>query len=703
MANLVMWIAFAASAITIVVYLLGIISKDKRMFDLGKWGTIVTAGAIILASIFLSYIILTDQFVFDYVYSYSSIELPVLLKISAFWAGKSGSLLFWTLMLAIIVIPLALSKRVRENNYVQYVLPIILANIFFFMFLLVIIDSPFALNEINPQTGLPFDPADGAGMNPILQNFWMALHPVTLLLGYALLIVPFAFGIAAMIKRDTSDTWLRLVRKWTLWGWLMLTLGNVMGAKWAYVELSFGGYWAWDPVENASLMPWFTATALLHTAFVQERKNMFKMWNVSLAFVSYLLTIFGTFLVRSGVITSVHSFGADSIGWYFLGFMALITIFSLYFMISRSFLVGRSQEQLTSLFTKEASILWANLFFVLATLVVFFGTIYPILTNFFTGREQTVGESFYNMLTAPVLLAMMILLAFTPIVSWHVKSGAGVNFKKYYPAMAGGLATAILVVALGIYKPYAIIGYAVVGIIFTVYIQDLIVTTLKRSRATDENFVKAFWTLTNKNRRRYGGYLVHIGMALIMIGLVGSQNYKEEKIVTLQAGERMDINNYTVAFESLNSERVTARKGIDYAVLSVFKDGKSLGTIKPEMRYHFRMTATGEEEIYTTTTKVIVLSTLKEDLYVVIRGIDEDGVTFMIDVMQMVSWLWIGTIVATFGAMFALWTPAPRGNRVIAQTEDFENELEMEDEELIDIEAEIAVEIEKAKQRGKDS
>ncbi len=682
-ANVVLYLSLITAVLTVLLYAFGLYTKDDRMHRMAKWGVLITSGLIVLATVILLIFITSDQFKYSYIAGYSSADLAFVYKISVLWAGKAGSMLTWTAMLAILAMAFVLSRKIQEKNYTQYVLPIVMLNIVFFMILIVFVKdhNPFALYV---EDGITVDPGRGAGLTPALQNFWMIMHPVTLFLGYTGLITPFAFAMAALMKKDTSDTWIVLARRWTLVAWVMLTLGNVMGGKWAYVELGWGGYWAWDPVENASLMPWFMVTAYLHSVMVQERKNMFKMWNVSLATMTYLLVIFGTYLVRSGVVSSVHAFGENSIGNAFLVFMGIIAIVALYLIISRAALFRRSSDTLESLFSKEASILYANVFFIIATVIIFYGTMSSKIFSLIGIERPLLNVDYYAPRMGAVLMAVMILMTFAPLLKWFRK-GVKTKFDDFYLPIALGVTVATVLIIFGMRKPWAIIGFSTVGMIFAVYIQELILNTLARRKSTGETFPVAFVRISNKNRRRYGGYLVHIGIAIMMLGIVGSQNYKYEKVVTVSSGESILIQDYQISFEGITQKK-DAERDVYNANMVVYKQGKKLQAIAPEFIFF-------NDVRDSHTSEVTVLSSFKEDLYIVLQeGFETNKATFMVEVNTLVTWIWIGTIVLCFGTLFAFWKPRNSDRKSTSKLVS-----NVDSDILSEIEAEIEAEIAKAK------
>lgn len=526
----------------------------------------------------------------------------------------------------------------KGNPMVPYIASILLANAIFFFFILGFVAKPFEL--------LSQIPAEGKGLNPMLQNPGMIIHPVTLYLGYVGLAVPFAFAMAALIMKNMDDFWIKMTRRWTIIAWLFLSLGNIFGGQWAYVELGWGGYWAWDPVENASFMPWLTATAFLHSVMIQERKNMLKVWNISLIVISYALTLFGTFLVRSGVLTSVHAFADSNLGLYFLIFMGVAVIGALYVLMSRYNLIKRSAGEFQSYVSKESSFLINNLLLVGAAFAVFWGTIFPLVSEAVRGTKVTVGMPFFNKVEAPILLSMMFIMAVCPLLAWQKSTLKNLRKNFLIPAILAVIGM-VLMVILGIQKAWAVIGYGVIIILFTTHFFEFYRGVKARRKMTGEMPLIALYRLMTKNRRRYGGYLVHIGIAFIAMGIIGSQNYDLQTMKTIELGKSIEIKDYKLIYDKLD-QRKEGINDIVYADLTVFKNGKKLGSYEAQKVFY----GNWEEP----SSEVAIISSLKEDLYIVLSAWEDDGRgTFIVKVNPMMNWLWIGSFMIVIGSLFAVW------------------------------------------------
>ncbi len=681
-ANASIYTVFLLSIVTFVLYIIGNLKKDHRIIKIARACVIAVFALLSFAILLLLYFLITEQFQYEYVTSYTDQSLPMIYKITALWAGKQGSLLLWTFMISLFTVIITFSSKLHGKPIVNRVIPIMFANIVFFTFLLAFLNQPFAvLDQV---------PSDGYGLNPLLQNFYMVSHPLALLLGYAGMVVPFAFAMGALLMKDTSSDWIKQSRRWLIATWIFLTIGNVLGGLWAYLEQGWGGYWAWDPVENASLMPWFIATALIHSIMVQQRKNIFHYWNYSLVSLTYLLTIFGTYLTRSGIIESVHAFEKNSIGAYFLVYMALIIIFCVYLLFSRRQLIRESQSQIQmdSFATKQVGFLFANTFFLIVTIVVFIGTMFPIISDVF-GEKKTVTADYYNAATAPVLLLLMILLATTPLFTWS-KAGKEKLLSKAIPPLVISFAVMVIILIMGIHKPYALVGVGVVLFMIVSHVLDIVYDARARAKAKREGVFLALGRIFMRNRRKYGGYIAHIGIAFMMLGIVGTQNYSHEITKTLAPGQSVDLQDYTLTYNGLGSTQ-DGKKDIIFAKMSVMKDGKKLDDIQPEVVFY-------NDAMDNHTTEATIVSSFSEDLYVVMQAWDETGsATFFIKVEPMIVWLWIGAIIVTIGSLFALSTR--KGNARRADMIEAKIEAESKTtsvDVLADIEAEIEAQLKKA-------
>lgn len=634
--NTALYLGIIIAVYSIVANIIGLTKKNNKLLESARGGVLSLVLVSSIASFLLLYNLGTSQFQYKYVAAYTSENLPVIYKLTAFWAGNAGSLLLWLFLLSVYTGVLVFSRE-KRNPMMPYVSTIMLLNILFFFIVIVISSNPFEMTEIIPT--------DGKGLNPMLQHPGMILHPVTLYLGYVGLAVPFAFGIAALILKRMDSEWIKLTRRWTLVAWLFLTLGNIIGGWWAYLELGWGGYWAWDPVENASFLPWLTVSAFLHSVMIQERKGMLKTWNISLVIISYVLTLFGTFLVRSGVLTSVHAFGDGNLGTYFLIFMAFMMIISTYVVMTRYQLIKKETNPIESYFSKESSFLLNNLILVAGAFAVFWGSMYPLISEAVTGTKINVGPPYFNKVMAPILLALILLMAICPLIAWQKATVEKFMKSALWPLIAG-IATAVVLVVLGVKGIFAIIGLSSTVFMFATHIKEFVDGIRARRKATKENLLKATMKLFTKNQRRYGGYIVHIGIAVIAIGVISSHTYVKDVLQTVKIGESIKIGHYEMTFNGL-TEHSENGNGIVVAGFETTYKGKSVGTVKPEKIFY--------ETWPEPSTEVAIKTNWKEDLYVVLSSWeDKEKATFQIKVNPFVSWIWTGGIIMVLGTAIAL-------------------------------------------------
>lgn len=602
-------------------------SANGAVYGAALFATVATAALV--------YLLMSSDFSVEYVAMYTSTDLPTFYKFSALWAGANGSLLLWGWLLTVFTAIVVRGKAYRE--LVPYVGAIMSAVGVFFLFLLCYNSNPFAV--------LPVTPPEGNGMNPMLQNPGMVIHPITLFIGYVGFTVPFAFAIAALIKKKTDDMWIKVTRHWTVISWLFLSLGNLFGAQWAYVELGWGGYWAWDPVENASLMPWLTGSAFLHSVMVQERKNMLKIWNVLLIIMTFGLTLFGTFLVRSGIVSSVHAFGSSSIGTFFLVFMTTVITGSLFLVADRLKMLKQGNE-FEGIISKESSFLLNNLLLVGCAFAVFWGTIFPVVSELFTGNKVTVGPPFFNAVNAPLGLAFVLLMGICPLIAWR-----RANLKNIISNFAIPVTVALLA-AGGLYtqavtKPYALISYSICIFVAVSTFQDILKGILVRKKLTGENMVTSTIRLLTRNRRRYGGYIIHLGIVMMIVGITGSNVYNLELTQTVQPGQAIEMAGYQLTYNGLE-ETVRKNTQIVYADTVLSKDGQILKNLRIEKVFY----PTSEQP----STEPAIHSTWEEDFYVTLAGWEQDmSASFKINLNPLVKWLWTGGYVLIFGTIFALW------------------------------------------------
>ncbi|GAV23630.1 heme lyase CcmF/NrfE family subunit [Carboxydothermus pertinax] len=643
-------LGFLLSAYATIAGIIAQRSNNNTLAESVKGASIAIAVTTTIAVVIMEVFLISGQFAIAYVAHYTSSDLPLFYRFSALWAGNEGSLLLWAWVLSLYSLAIAL------NNIVPKIKPIALTilniNNLFFLFILSFVSKPFVI--LNPA------PVEGNGLNPLLQNPGMVIHPIAVYLGYVGFAVPFAFAMAAVLAKYPGDEWIKVTRRWTVLAWLFLSIGNLTGMEWAYVELGWGGYWAWDPVENASFMPWLTGSAFLHSVMVQERKDMLKVWNIFLISITYVLTLFGTFLTRSGILSSVHAFADQGLGRYFLVFTVLALFSSLYLLVDRlSFL--KEGKEFESVISKESSFLLNNLLLVGAAFATFWGTTFPLFSELFTGEKVTVGAPFFNTVNMPIFLAFILLMGVCPLIAWR-KASINHIVRNFAIPLVIALAITVYLIIIGIQKPWAIASYFINSFVLLTTLYEIFKGVKTRTKLTGENFVKALVNLFVKNRRRYGGYIIHIGLVLIAIGITGSSLYDVEKNITLNINDKVTVKNYTLVFKGL---RETKLKNVDAVIadLDVYIGNKYLTHLTPSKNFY--------PNEPNPTSEVAIKGSLKEDLYVVLAGWEnQDTAIFKIKVNPLIAWIWIGGYFLIFGTLFALWPGkgADSGPKVIPAT-----------------------------------
>ncbi|MCL5677296.1 MAG: heme lyase CcmF/NrfE family subunit [Firmicutes bacterium] len=647
--------AFLVNLYALGAVLIGIRNRDRRFLESGKNGIGAVALLTTFATVLLAYQFMASDFSNSYVFNHSATDLPTLYKFSALWAGNEGSLLLWAWLLAVYAAAAVYFPRREAEEMLPYVSAVLLAISLFFTFILNFVTLPFA--SMNPV------PAQGMGLNPLLQDPGMVIHPPTLYAGYVGFTVPFAYAMAFLFTRKVGDTWIKVTRRWTLWSWLFLSIGIIFGAQWAYVVLGWGGYWAWDPVENASLLPWLTGTAFLHSVMIQERKGMLKIWNVMLIIVTFLLTVFGTFLSRSGVLASVHAFSDTTLGAWFLIFMATTLAASLYLAFDRMPLL-REDNQFEAVLSKESSFLLNNLLLVGSAFAVFWGTIFPLISEAVRGVKVTVGPGFFNQVNVPIGLVLIFLVGICPLIPWRKASWNNLKDNFLYPVL-------ILMVFLvagylgGIRKIAALLGFGSAAFVLTTLALEFYRGVRARRRMTGESIPVALGRLVFRNRRRYGGYLVHLSIIMMIVGITGSSAYQVEKVYTVKPGQVMSIGNYQLRYSGLG-ETEQGRVGIVYADLTVTEKG-----------YTYPAPLRATKEFYPNmdqpTTRVGIKGGLKEDLFVILNGWEKDmTANFKIYVNPLVAWIWLGEYLLVAATVFAMWPQRRRLSRanLVSQAAD---------------------------------
>jgi cytochrome c-type biogenesis protein CcmF len=638
-------LALALCAYSLLAGLLALVIKGPGSGRLGE--TARRAGIASFAIVFLAAVVLVvaafqNDFSIAYIFHHSNRDLPAPYKFATLWSGQEGSLLFWALLLSAYGLVLRLRYKTDVRLF-AYASVIIAAVQVFFLLLLNFAANPFGMM----QGSLP---ADGNGLNPLLQYPEMVIHPPMLYLGYVGFTVPFAFALAALIMRYPGEKWIQITRRWTMVTWGFLTCGVFLGAHWAYSVLGWGGYWGWDPVENASLMPWLTGTAFLHSVMMQEKRGMLKTWNMWLIFSTFMLSIFGTFLTRSGVVSSVHAFAQSSIGDWFVAFLAIIFATCLIFYVkNRSHL--RTEHKLESLVSRESSFLFNNLLLLVACFTVLWGTLFPVLSEWVQGTKVTVGPPFFNRVNVPVALLLLLLTAVGPLLAWRRTSIESLKRNFLWPAI-GALATGVLLIALGM-RPWTDVSYfySLMTIMLSALVALTVISEFVRGgrvigRHTGQNLLASMVQLAHRNTRRYGGYIVHFGVIVIMIGFAGSV-FNQDKEQEMGFGDKMTIGSYTLVCQSYTQDD-NPNYGSEWAVMNVFKGGKQIATLNPERRFY--------KASQQTSTMVANRSTPQEDLYVVYEGQNPETGRPIIKVHlnPLVMWIWVGVWIIIAGTVVAL-------------------------------------------------
>jgi cytochrome c-type biogenesis protein CcmF len=635
--TLSLMIALVASAWAVVASYNGWRVSSGELVLSAERAVYATWGLVGLAILSLEYCIFTDQFNLEYVASYSNRALPTMYKIAALWAGQSGSILFWLFILATYAGVVVLLNRRRNRPLMPIVVTTLALVSTFFLLLVNFMSRPFVR--------LAFTPADGNGMNPQLQNPFMAIHPPCLYLGYVGLTIPFAFAMAALATGKLNDTWFRTTRRFTIVSWFILGTGILLGGWWAYVELGWGGYWAWDPVENASLIPWLTCTAFLHSVMIEERKKMLRVWNMALVIMSFQLSILGTFITRSGVISSVHSFTKSDIGPVFAGFLGAGILASVGLLLHRLPEL-KNERRLDSFVSRESSFLFNNLLLVGAAFAILWGTIFPILSEAVRGVKITVGAPFFNKVTIPIAFGLLTLSGICPIIAWRRATPRKLLEKIQTPfwALVG---TAVALVVTGMRDVYAIVSFSLAVFVIATTIMEFYWGTVARRRAMGEGTVLAFRNLIGRNKRRYGGFIVHVGVMLIIIGITGSSAFKQEATATVGRGETFTVGRYTLRFEDMIS-RDTPNSEFMGARLAVFDGGRAIGGLVPGQNFY----KTGQDP----STEVDIHHTLRDDLYLILIGFDPQTgrATLKAYLNPLINWIWIGGGVLILGSWFAM-------------------------------------------------
>lgn len=650
-----LWIALLLSVWGVAVAFVGgragrgdlVLSAERSV--VAVWALLLVASGSIIAAF------LGNEYQYQYVAGYSNRELSTFYKVTGLWAGQTGSLVFWALLLAFFGSITVFQNRRRNREFMPYVAGVILTVLAFFLVVILFQSNPFKMMD--------FTPADGRGLNPQLQNYWMTIHPPTLYLGFTAFTIPFAFAIAALLTGRLDTRWMTTTRRWTLLAWFFLTNGIIFGMMWAYVELGWGGYWFWDPVENASLLPWLTGTAYLHSVVIQEKRGMLKMWNVNLILGTFLLSVFATFLTRSGLIESVHSFAQNlEIAYIFLGFMSVLTVGSAALVWWRRDRL-ESTGRLESFVSREAAFLLNNLLFVAAMFAVLWGTMFPLLSEGFTGQKIAVGPPFFNRVNIPIGLMLLALLGIGPVIAWRKATPRNLK-RNFVTPVAVALLVGAVLWAAGVRHTYALLTFVLGAFTLTTVVVEFYKGTRARARIEGEGAMRAFVHLIERNRRRYGGYIVHVGLVVMFMGFAG-QAFDAETQAALRPGESLEIaspfgHTYRLTYQGMSWYPATNMTKM-VTSMRVERDGEPAGVLTAEKRAYRQ-----RDEI---ASEVGIRRAWNEDLYLILGGIDDmDGVingtnsrplaTFRVLVNPLVPWIWLGGLIMAIGTLIAMWPTA---------------------------------------------
>lgn len=602
--------------------------------------TIAVAIALGCSLVGLGYGFVTNDYSIQYIWQYSNRAMPWIYKVTAIWGGMDGSMLLWCGFLALFCAAVACASVRYPRPLLPWLYSFLNSSTLFFTTITLFLTNPFRYLKA------PMVMPDGNGLNPLLQNEYMAIHPPTLYLGFTGLAMPYAFCMAALASGHMSNDWIRLTRRWTLIGWTFLTAGIVLGGHWAYLELGWGGFWAWDPVENSSFLPWLTATAFLHSVMVQERKGMLKVWNIFLCVLTYALTVFGTFLTRSGIVQSVHAFASTDIGWVFLTYLAAILLVAAFLVVARRVEL-RPERTIESLFSRETVFLLNNLVLLSICFAVLWGVMFPVFSEAFTGQKQTVGIPFFNAVNVPLFLALVFLMGVGPTIAWR-RSSVRQMVNSFAIPLAGAFVVAIALVSAGITEFYPVLAYAVSFFVVMTILGEVQRGLRSQSTATQTApyAPQTMLQLFRRHRVKYGAHIIHFGVAMMTVAITASMAHKTEREFTLAPGERFNVGRFSLELSEFHQEEHENYSALQAHVNArLLKDDSLVAVLAPELRFYPK-----NKE---TTTEVALRMGQREDLYLILAGIDDSGrkASMKVFVNPLQVWLWYGAIIMVIGGV----------------------------------------------------
>ncbi len=658
-------IGFGSLFITLIVSFYGIgaaiygaQNKNQAWISSAKNAMQLVFPLLTISVVSLLYLLVNGHFEVVYVESVTSTTMPVYLKLTALWGGQAGSLLFWSWLLAAFTSAVTLRKWDRDQDLLPWVIVVNLVTLAFFLILNIFYENPFnrywqdasgilvAFNQ--PSGALAIFPRDGSGLNPLLRHPGMIIHPPMQYLGFVGFIIPFSYAMATLITRRTDDRWIQLSRRWTLWAWLFLSLGLILGARWAYDVLGWGGYWGWDPVENSAFMPWLSGTAYLHAVLIMEKRGMFKQLTMVLSILTYLLVIFGTFITRSGLLSSVHSFAQSKIGPVFLIFIILTILISVWLMISR-WNILRSKQVIQSFFSKEGLIIVSVVLFLGMLITVFWGVLFPIISEMVIGQKVTVGPPFYERVAAPIFGGLLMLMVLGPLAIWTYVSFKNLGRLLWKPFIIS-LAGIALPLYGGLTQWSALIAFWLVAFVLAVNAFEISKRIRLRRKSESENWWQSFIRVLQRNRRSLSAMTIHIAMVLMALGIIGIEFFQTETQGTLAQGQGLDLASYSMVYQELDEFSASDGRIVARAVVEVRKDGEVIDELYPRRDYYI--------DSRQPVTIPGVRSTMLDDFYVILvdwKEVTSEGATFKVYHNPLVKWLWIGTYVFMAGVVFATW------------------------------------------------
>ena len=642
-------IAFAIALVGIVSPLLAARSGETRYLTVTRYAILGQFLMVTLASSALIYGLISTDFSIKYVAFNTTRATPIYYRVTGLWGALEGSLLLWEWILIIFAGVVASVYRHRHKDTLPWVLMIFSIVSVFFLGVVTFLSNPF-------ETMSPI-PLDGRGLNPLLEDANMMTHPPLLYTGFVGLTVPYAFAMAALIVGKLDEAWITTTRRWTIIAWFFLTAGNLVGAWWSYHVLGWGGYWAWDPVENAAFMPWLPATAFLHSIQVQERRRMLKVWNLSLIIIAFSLTIFGTFLTRSGILSSIHAFSSGPVGGFFLGFLGFILIASFGLLAYRADLL-KEQPELDSMVSRESAFLLNNIVLVSALFTIFLGTVFPLISEAVAGVQVSVGAPYFNSVTVPLFLFLVFLMAVGPIIAWRRASWDNLKRNFLWPA-SGALVFGLLLFFWKVKDFMPLLGFTLLAFVVLTISYDTALALRARRRLAGEGVLRGLITLAQRNQRRYGGFVVHLGIVLIFMGIAGSMSYSLEKELTMTVKQQMQLGNYRVEFEGLQGSQQPTHFRVEGA-FRVFHNGNDEGVLSPALKFF----PTQQSPI----GRAVHQSSLSEDIYLILSGfseVDRNHATLKVLVRPLVVWMWIGGFVIALGTLVCI---LPMKKSALAET-----------------------------------